>query len=153
MSKELQVRISTEPFNSSNYPNLELEKPIGVELEKSSRGKDYSVKIERLNERLSEVAVNKGYNHIFNVSYLENATVALGDGYLQKEGDVLSSNIEMLDIRQSTLRALKDKGINTIGDLVGYSKRGLLRIPRVGIKNVKGIEYMLEKLNLSLNQI
>ena len=49
--------------------------------------------------------------------------------------DLLSSNIEILDLSIRSHNSLINQGITTIGDLIQYNERDLLRIPNFGQKS------------------
>jgi len=64
---------------------------------------------------------------------------------------LLKNKIENYNLTSRSLNCLKSIGINTLGDLVQYSKEDLLKLRNFGKKSLLEIEELLSNLGLSLS--
>lgn len=73
--------------------------------------------------------------------------------YFDPENALFILNVSYLDLSSRTLNCLKSEQINTIGDLVTYSKLNLLKMPALGKTSLGDIENKLTSLGLSFGMI
>lgn len=66
------------------------------------------------------------------------------------EKDILMQPIETLKINKRTYNCLFAEGIKTIGELLNWSERDLLRLPNFGRVSLRSLLPELERLNLRL---
>lgn len=78
-------------------------------------------------------------------------TVVTKQNY-QSDPRILNLDIGNLDLTLAPYSLLKQANINTINDLVSYSKQQILEIPNFGQRWLNQIEDALVDLNLKLNQ-
>lgn len=65
---------------------------------------------------------------------------------------VLRTRLSELGVSPSVLRILKGRGIATLGDLTGRSRRELLGIRFLGRDNVDVLERLLKTMDLRLRE-
>ncbi len=89
--------------------------------------------------------------HSFTVINQKSNTVLIKQNY-QSDPRILHLDIGNLDLTLATYRSLKQANINTITDLISYSKQQILEISNFEQRWLKQIEDALLDLNLKLNQ-
>jgi DNA-directed RNA polymerase subunit alpha len=70
----------------------------------------------------------------------------------QSDPRILNLDIGNLDLTLAPYSLLKQANINTINDLISYSKQQILEIPNFGQRWLNQIEDALLDLNLKLHQ-
>lgn len=73
--------------------------------------------------------------------------------YFDPENALFILHVSNLDLSNRSLNCLKSEKINTIGDLVAYSKLNLLKMPDLGKTSFSDIENKLTALGLSFGMI
>ena len=58
--------------------------------------------------------------------------------------NLLDTKVEHMDLRDRTINGLKRNGIETLGELLKYSKMGLTRFRHIGDKTIQDIEMELD---------
>ncbi len=99
-------------------------------------------------EAMSE-SVEIGMSYLKKFSNLLSADVVEDDSDSEKYKDM---GLESLGIDKRSLNALKNYGINTVGDLLEYREDKLLSIEHFGKVSLKKVNKCLEKINLKLKE-
>jgi hypothetical protein len=67
----------------------------------------------------------------------------------QKQG-VLATKIFNVEFDMRGFNCMRAEGIETLGDLIKYSERDLMKVPNMGRKSIKRIQEVLASMNLTL---
>jgi len=83
------------------------------------------------------------------VPEVEEEKKAHGDDQLSQMSALLKTKIEDLGIGQRSLNCLKAAEVNTLGDLVQYSRNDLLKLRNFGKKSLEELEKIVEEKGLT----
>ena len=72
---------------------------------------------------------------------------------IENMNDVLNKKVEELELSIRAMRALRDNEIPTVGELLKWSRKDLLRLPNVGKLTVNELNYALGYLDLNLKDM
>lgn len=72
---------------------------------------------------------------------------------IENMNDVLNKKVTELELSIRAMRALRDNEILTVGELLKWSRKDLLRLPNVGKLTVNELNYALGYLDLNLKDM
>jgi hypothetical protein len=68
----------------------------------------------------------------------------------EEKQNILATKIFNVEFDMRAFNCMRAEGIETLGDLIKYSERDLMRVPNMGRKTIVGIKEVLASRNLSL---
>lgn len=71
----------------------------------------------------------------------------------EEKQNVLATKIFNVEFDMRAFNCMRAEGIETLGDLIKYSERDLMRVPNMGRKTIVGIKEVLASRNLTLKAI
>nr|YP_009538380.1 alpha subunit of RNA polymerase [Capsosiphon fulvescens]AWX64069.1 alpha subunit of RNA polymerase [Capsosiphon fulvescens]AYV89986.1 alpha subunit of RNA polymerase [Capsosiphon fulvescens] len=98
-----------------------------------------------INDQLKQDELEKKYNDVESISNQRQIKQKV-----KIDSRILDLDIGNLDLTSRPYGSLKQANINTLNDLLSYSRKQLLQLPNLGQRSLKQIEKTLHLMNLHL---
>ena len=109
--------------------------------------KEIFKKLKSIEERLGKIEENYAKLTDFLLPNIPQTPKQIKD----LPADVLSKTFSDFNFSQRAINHLSNGNIHIIGDLVSYSKHDLLKIRNLGLKTIRELESLYEKLGVVFN--